>query len=329
MGYPQHMPLEPKFPPNDDYLHQQMHYHHHHLNNLHHPDHSPQSICSHNGYNSSGISPNGALPTSVHHQSNSSIMHAPATVPAASVPTPTISQQMDYYGNSTSNTGNTNLGYNYGHHHSYQSYHHHSHLVQLNNSTTNDNSNGIGNNSQVTTNPANNNTNNRNNNNNGLNSVGNSGNDGYSTESNQLATVPVTSSNSSTGLSHNMNPYSATAAVTANGNASGGGIVGGGYYSGFYGGTAHTNSIMDLPIHCPNSEPSNTALGLQELGKFHRVFDINLYNSHHIISQLPFRRLVIENDLLRTPSLHVFNYIHVTHIMIDCTWIQVHPILSH
>lgn len=36
-----------------------------------------------------------------------------------------------------------------------------------------------------------------------------------------------------------------------------------GYYSGYY--SAH--QMMDFPIQCPNSEPTNTVLGLQELGR--------------------------------------------------------------
>lgn len=42
------------------------------------------------------------------------------------------------------------------------------------------------------------------------------------------------------------------------------------YYSGFYGNStssSHTSSL-DLPLQCPNSEPTNTVLGLQELGEF-------------------------------------------------------------
>ncbi|GAB0097732.1 hypothetical protein DMENIID0001_133980 [Sergentomyia squamirostris] len=56
------------------------------------------------------------------------------------------------------------------------------------------------------------------------------------------------------------NSYSPAAPVT----------TGGGYYGGYYGtttaATSHHQSMMDLPIQCPNSEPTNTALGLQELG---------------------------------------------------------------
>lgn len=42
------------------------------------------------------------------------------------------------------------------------------------------------------------------------------------------------------------------------------------YYSGFYGNStssSHTSSL-DMPLQCPNSEPTNTVLGLQELGEF-------------------------------------------------------------
>ncbi|CAD7084134.1 unnamed protein product [Hermetia illucens] len=38
-----------------------------------------------------------------------------------------------------------------------------------------------------------------------------------------------------------------------------------GYYGSYYGNNAH-HQMMDLPIQCPNSEPTNTVLGLQELG---------------------------------------------------------------
>ncbi|XP_055700047.1 homeotic protein deformed [Phlebotomus papatasi] len=42
---------------------------------------------------------------------------------------------------------------------------------------------------------------------------------------------------------------------------------GGGYYGGYYGtSTPSHHQMMDLPIQCPNTEPTNTALGLQELG---------------------------------------------------------------
>lgn len=49
------------------------------------------------------------------------------------------------------------------------------------------------------------------------------------------------------------------------------------YYSGYYSGSGHH---MDVPLHCPGSEVSNTALGLQELGKplfyFHSGCDLCL-----------------------------------------------------
>lgn len=44
---------------------------------------------------------------------------------------------------------------------------------------------------------------------------------------------------------------------------------GNGYYGGYYGTGGH--QMMDLPIQCP-SEPTNTALGLQELGKVIGMF---------------------------------------------------------
>lgn len=40
-----------------------------------------------------------------------------------------------------------------------------------------------------------------------------------------------------------------------------------GYYGSYYGtNNGHHNQTMDLPIQCPNTEPTNTVLGLQELG---------------------------------------------------------------
>lgn len=32
---------------------------------------------------------------------------------------------------------------------------------------------------------------------------------------------------------------------------------------------------MDLPIQCPNTEPTNTVLGLQELGETHKTIQID------------------------------------------------------
>lgn len=61
--------------------------------------------------------------------------------------------------------------------------------------------------------------------------------------------------------------YSPSAMTTHNG---------GGYYNGYYGQNNSMNGspgivnshhqAMDLPLQCPSAEPTNTALGLQELG---------------------------------------------------------------
>lgn len=56
------------------------------------------------------------------------------------------------------------------------------------------------------------------------------------------------------------NGYAAAAAAAAATN---------GYYGSYYTTTTHNAPIMDLPIQCPsNVEPQNTALGLQELGRW-------------------------------------------------------------
>jgi hypothetical protein len=39
-----------------------------------------------------------------------------------------------------------------------------------------------------------------------------------------------------------------------------------GYYNNYYNSNGHHTS-MDIPIQCASTEPTNTALGLQELGK--------------------------------------------------------------
>lgn len=41
----------------------------------------------------------------------------------------------------------------------------------------------------------------------------------------------------------------------------------GGYYNNYYNTNGHHQS-MDLPIQCPSVEPTNTVLGLQELGRY-------------------------------------------------------------
>lgn len=42
---------------------------------------------------------------------------------------------------------------------------------------------------------------------------------------------------------------------------------GAGYYNGYYGTSNGHHQMLDLPLQCPPTEPSNTALGLQELGE--------------------------------------------------------------
>ncbi|XP_055850722.1 homeotic protein deformed [Episyrphus balteatus] len=63
-------------------------------------------------------------------------------------------------------------------------------------------------------------------------------------------------------------PVSATAgteaAIANNGYANSN--SNGGYYGGYYGASNGHHQMLDLPIQCPNTEPTNTVLGLQELG---------------------------------------------------------------
>ena len=44
-----------------------------------------------------------------------------------------------------------------------------------------------------------------------------------------------------------------------------------GYYGSYYGTNNNSHQMMDLPLQCPNTEPTNTVLGLQELGEFLRI----------------------------------------------------------
>lgn len=232
--------IEPKFPPTEDFLSPYHHHHHHHmhLNHHHHPSVSPL----HNGYASNGT---GA--------SSGNVGNNPMTG--------NIQSPMDYYGN----------GGNYSYPASSNNYYNQqapthlppcpppTNLSPLNSSS---NSNSNNNNPQQTAN---------------LDAYANNGN------ITEMASVPATQGSavsgagggSQTGLNHStMHPYSAaTAAVTNPGlssaNTGGGGNNGllGSYYSGYYGGTApHHNSVLDLPLQCPHVEPTNTALGLQELG---------------------------------------------------------------
>lgn len=48
------------------------------------------------------------------------------------------------------------------------------------------------------------------------------------------------------------------------------GYSSGGYYGGYYGASAGPQ-IMDMPLQCPATEPTNTVLGLQELGTFTNI----------------------------------------------------------
>lgn len=58
-----------------------------------------------------------------------------------------------------------------------------------------------------------------------------------------------------------------------------------GYYNGYYG-TNNANQLMDLPIQCPNAEPTNTVLGLQELGMSHeRTEDVLISIDGRIIEK--------------------------------------------
>lgn len=49
-----------------------------------------------------------------------------------------------------------------------------------------------------------------------------------------------------------------------------------GYYGSYYG-SNNGHQMMDLPLQCPNTEPTNTVLGLQELGKQFDLFSILIF----------------------------------------------------
>lgn len=244
--------IDPKFPPTDDFLYH--HHHHMHLNH-HHSSHSPL----HNGY-ASNHSAGGGGGGVISGASNPNVH--PMAAAANLQPSP-----VDYYGNSANyNYNPSNTYYNQQQQAQAQAAHlppanvspHHNH----NNSSSNNSNNNINstNNSSIVQQSAN------------L--------DAYANIT-EMASVPSTqgpgSAGSQSGLnSHTMHPYSAaTAAVTnasvnstGGGGGAGAGLVGS-YYGGYYGGTApHHHSVLDLPIQCPHVEPTNTALGLQELGKF-------------------------------------------------------------
>lgn len=229
--------IDPKFPPTEDFLSPYHHHHHHHMH-LNHEGASPL----HNGY-------------STNSSSNGNQMLANLQPP------PT----MDYYGNS-------GASYNYP---SNNYYNQAPHLPPTNSVSPLHNSR----NNNSSTNVVNNNSNNNSSVN--LDAYANNGN------ITEMASVPATQGTTvsgggggGSGLNHaTMHPYSAaTAAVTnsgvssANSRDGGVGLVGS-YYSGYYGSSVtHHHSVMDLPIQCPHTEPTNTALGLQELGKVKRGF---------------------------------------------------------
>lgn len=52
--------------------------------------------------------------------------------------------------------------------------------------------------------------------------------------------------------------------------SSGNSVTASSYYGGYYSNpTGHSpHQMLDLPLHCPNVEPTNTVLGLQELGGY-------------------------------------------------------------
>lgn len=142
---------------------------------------------------------------------------------------PASSSTLDYYNGAVPNNAGTtsNPGYGYGQISGH--FYHHPYLASSTNSGNGPPSiaNSNGHNSSVSSNPIA---------------------EGY----NNGSEAP-----SSASVNPMLNPYSATAAVTSS-------------YGGYYGGTAHHHNhhhnVMDLPIQCPNTEPTNTALGLQELG---------------------------------------------------------------
>lgn len=248
--------IDPKFPPTEDYLSPYHHHHHHmHLNHHHHASISPL----HNGY----AGPGG----------NGGSTNAMVTGGVGS-----NLQPVDYYGNSN-NLANSNYNYaaqsnnNYynqqqqqQHQSQHHSHHHHHHLppppptvaspangspsvFNLNSATSSGNSVPGSNNNNVAQ-PSN------------LDAYNN----GSLTE---MASAPSTTSTVSAAaaaaLNHSaMHPYSAaTAAVTSSpglglstgGSGAAGGLVNS-YYGGYYGAAA------------AQVEPTNTALELQELGKF-------------------------------------------------------------
>lgn len=245
--------LDPKFPPTDEFLSPYHHHHHHHHMHLNHHHHASVSPL-HNGYASNGSANPMGTTTAPNMQ-----------------PSP-----VDYYGNP--GPGNYSYPSNGGAYYNQPQTTHHAlqpsnlsplHNNSANNSAVQQQQNSSGNNSSSANNgPTNNNP---------VTSL-----DPYATNANITEMASVPASQHGSGTTTSMHPYSAATAVTvsnsgaislANSGGGGGGGVGGGlvgsYYGGYYGAGAapHHHSVMDLPIQCPHVEPTNTALGLQELGK--------------------------------------------------------------
>lgn len=241
--------MEPKFPPTEDFLSPYHHHHHHHHMHLNHHNHSSSVSPLHNNGYASNAGPGG-----VGAAGNASLNPMAGNLQPA----------VDYYGNSSNYNYPTN---NYYNQQQQQQQSLTAHLPPANVSPLNSSANSV-------PNPTN--------------SVQqqqqqSASLDAYTNNGNitELASVPSTQTTTG-GLNHTtMHPYSAaTAAVTNSGvsSANAGGVGGGAgglvgsYYSGYYGGTApHHHSVLDLPIQCPHAEPINTALGLQELGKFELI----------------------------------------------------------
>ena len=251
--------MEPKFPPTDDFLSPYHHHHHHHMHLNHH--HHPSSVSPlHNGY-----APGGGGPGTGNVVGNG----------AGNVNPMASNMQMDYYGNGGG-------GYNYPSNNYYNQPPAHLPPPPSNHSPLNSSSN-----TSSSNNPS-------------ANSQSNPGQQGthldpYATNGSitEMASVPSQAQGTQSGLSHStMHPYSAaTAAVSSSGtptaNQAGGGGVGS-YYGGYYGGS-NPHNILDMPIQCPHVEPTNTALGLQELGN-------DLFCRRHSVGS-PFNRVEIPSGL--------------------------------
>lgn len=75
---------------------------------------------------------------------------------------------------------------------------------------------------------------------------------------------------------HHHHGYNATAAAAQMHTPQTNGYSSTGYYGSYYGSTAG-HQIMDLPLQCSAAEPTNTALGLQELGVFCKDISIFIF----------------------------------------------------